>query len=184
MSTEPSPFELTIPVEPADIDELGHVNNVAYLRWVQDVAVAHWKAIASAVDQAKLRWVVLRHEIDYKHPVYLGDGIVAKTWGGIADRIRFERHTELLRASDRYLLAKARTLWCPIDAATGGHRRSSLVALIRSRTLRRCREIHGASPAAARQQLAASILWGRRQEPPQTQALPSQLCSTTERRPI
>lgn len=119
METETSPFELTIPVEAADIDELGHVNNVTYLRWVQEVAIAHWRAIAAAEDQAKLRWVVVRHEIDYKHPAYAGDGIVVKTWVGTASRIRFERHTELLRAGDRCLLAKARTLWCPIDAATG-----------------------------------------------------------------
>src|ERR1035438_10892694 len=51
MNTEPSPFEITIPVEPADIDELGHVNNVAYLRWVQDVTVAHWRAIAAVEDR-------------------------------------------------------------------------------------------------------------------------------------
>jgi acyl-CoA thioester hydrolase len=119
MNTEPPPFELAIPVEPADIDELGHVNNVAYLRWVQDVAVAHWRAVAAVEDQSKLRWVVVRHEIDYKHPAYLGDGIVARTWVGTASRIRFERHTELLRAGDRRLLATARTLWCPIDAVTG-----------------------------------------------------------------
>ena len=119
MNTEASPFELVIPVEPADIDEQGHVNNVAYLRWVQEVATAHWKALASVEDQAKLSWLVLRHEIDYKHPAYLGDRIVAQTWVGTASRIRFERHTELLRATDRCLLAKARTLWCPIDAATG-----------------------------------------------------------------
>jgi acyl-CoA thioester hydrolase len=98
MSTEPSPFELVIPVDSADIDELGHVNNVAYLRWVQDVAVAHWRAVAAVEDQSKLRWVAVRHEIDYKHPAYLGDGIVvARTWVGTASRIRFERHTELLR---------------------------------------------------------------------------------------
>jgi acyl-CoA thioester hydrolase len=119
MNTELSPFELALAVEPGDIDELGHVNNVAYLRWVQDVAVAHWRAVASVEDQARLRWVVIRHEIDYKRPAYLGDGIVAKTWVGTASRIRFERHTELLRASDRCLLAKARTLWCPIDVGTG-----------------------------------------------------------------
>ena len=53
MKTEPSPFELTIPVEPAEIEEIGHVNNVAYLRWVQEVAVAHWEPIAS-IHQAKL----------------------------------------------------------------------------------------------------------------------------------
>jgi acyl-CoA thioester hydrolase len=31
----------------------------------------------------------------------------------------FERHTEILRARDRRLLARTRTLWCPIDPATG-----------------------------------------------------------------
>ncbi len=119
MQTELAPFELTLPVDPSDIDELGHVNNVAYLRWVQDAAVAHWRATAPREAQARLRWVVVRHEIDYKLPALLGDVIVARTWVGTASRIRFERHTELVRASDSRLLAKARTLWCPIDAATG-----------------------------------------------------------------
>jgi acyl-CoA thioester hydrolase len=118
--TQPSgPFELAIAVAPADIDALGHVNNVTYLRWVQEVATAHWKAAASAQDQAKLLWIVLRHEIDYKQPAYPADGIIARTWVGEATRMRFERHTELLRAADRRLLATARTLWCPIDARTG-----------------------------------------------------------------
>jgi acyl-CoA thioester hydrolase len=119
MSNAAEPYELLIPVEPADIDELGHVNNVTYLRWVQEAAVAHWTASAPAADQAKLVWVVVRHEIDYQHPALLGDRIVARTWVGTATRIRFERHTELLRASDRRPLAKARTLWCPLDARTG-----------------------------------------------------------------
>ena len=113
-------FELPIRVEPADIDELGHVNNVTYLRWVQDAAVADWRARAPAADQAKLFWVVVRHEIDYRQPARLGDAIIARTWVGVAvSRPRFERHTEVLRAADRKLLAKARTLWCPMDAATG-----------------------------------------------------------------
>ena len=115
----PAAYELAIPIEPSDIDELGHVNNVTYLRWVQDVAVAHWRAVAPVADQAKLMWVVVRHEIDYKQAARLGDGIIARTWVGEASRVRFERHTELVRASDRTLLAKARTIWCPIDAQTG-----------------------------------------------------------------
>jgi acyl-CoA thioester hydrolase len=112
-------FELAIAVEPADIDEMGHVNNVTYLRWVQEVAVAHWRAAAPAADQAKLLWVVVRHEIDYMQAAFLGDGIIARTWVGTASRIKFERHTELLRARDRGVLAKARTVWCPIDTQTG-----------------------------------------------------------------
>lgn len=112
-------FEMAIAVEPSDIDGLGHVNNVVYLRWVQDIAIAHWKAVASAADQEKLLWVVLRHEIDYKVAARLGDAILARTWVGAATRIKFERHTELRRASDGCLLAKARTVWCPINAVTG-----------------------------------------------------------------
>jgi acyl-CoA thioester hydrolase len=110
---------MAIAVEPADIDELGHVNNVVYLRWVQDIATAHWKAAASAADQEKLLWIVVRHEIDYKQSARLGDAILARTWVGVATRIKFERHTELRRASDEVLLAKAKTVWCPIDAVTG-----------------------------------------------------------------
>jgi acyl-CoA thioester hydrolase len=112
-------FELPITVQPNDIDGMGHVNNVVYLRWVQHVAVAHWKAVAPAADQKKLLWVVVRHEIDYKQAAYLGDEIIARTWVGDARRIRFERHTEILRARDRVLLAKAVTFWCPIDTSTG-----------------------------------------------------------------
>lgn len=118
MSQTPEAFEITIPVQLADIDELGHVNNVAYLRWVQDAAAAHWKAAAPITDQEKLLWMVLRHEIEYKRAAVLGDDVVAKTWVGNASRMKFERHTELFRAADRRLLAKARTLWCPIDRKT------------------------------------------------------------------
>ncbi len=112
------PFELVIPVEEGDIDQLDHVNNVVYVRWVQDVAVAHWTALASPEDQRDMFWVVMRHEIDYKRSAMRGDTIIARTWVGKADRLAFERHTELLRASDGILLARARTLWCPMSSST------------------------------------------------------------------
>ena len=111
-------FEIPIEVTAAHIDELGHVNNVEYLRWVQDVAVAHWVAEAPAEDQAAFLWVVLRHEIDYKKPAHLGDALVARTWVGAASRLRYERHTEILRPSDSVTLAKAITFWCPVDRLT------------------------------------------------------------------
>jgi acyl-CoA thioester hydrolase len=111
-------FELALTIEPADIDLMGHVNNVTYLRWVQEAATAHWTAAASAEDQAKVLWIVLRHEIDYKRAALPGDGIIGRTWVGSATRLKFERFTEILRASDGVLLASAKTIWCPIDAQT------------------------------------------------------------------
>ena len=114
-----SAFEMTVPVLPSDIDEQNHVNNTAYLRWVQDVATAHWRALASAEAQAAIGWVVLRHEIDYKTPATLDDEVVLRTWVGKATRLTFERFTEIRRRSDRQLFSQARTLWCPIDVNTG-----------------------------------------------------------------
>jgi acyl-CoA thioester hydrolase len=106
-------------VQDTDIDQLGHVNNVVYLKWVQDAAVAHWRAAATREQQAALAWVVIRHEIDYASAARPGDDIVAETWVGVASRRTFERHTEIRRQMDGKLLARARTLWCPIEVATG-----------------------------------------------------------------
>jgi acyl-CoA thioester hydrolase len=114
-----APFEMIVPVLPGDIDEQNHVNNTVYLRWVQDVATAHWRAVASAHAQETTGWVVLRHEIEYKAPAALGDELVLRTWVGKATRLTFERFTEIRRNRDGRLLSEARTLWCPINAQTG-----------------------------------------------------------------
>ncbi|MGI8821061.1 MAG: acyl-CoA thioesterase [Chthoniobacterales bacterium] len=112
-------FELSIAVLPADIDEQKHVNNTVYLRWVQEIAIAHWRALATAEAQEQIRWVVLRHEIDYKLATLLGDEVVLRTWVGTATRLTFERHTEIRRRADGALFVKARTLWCPVHAENG-----------------------------------------------------------------
>lgn len=110
---------MIVSVLPADIDEQKHVNNTVYVRWIQDVAVAHWRALASAEAQTTIGWVVLRHEIDYKAPGGSGDEILLRTWVGKATRLTFERFTEIRRRHDQQLLAEARTVWCPINSETG-----------------------------------------------------------------
>ncbi len=112
-------FELPLVIAPDDIDDLGHVNNVVYLRWAQEVAIAHWRAAATPAQVQAIAWVAVRHEIDYKHPALPGDAIVASTWVGTADAVRFERFVEILRVTDRRLLAQTRTLWVPLSRATG-----------------------------------------------------------------
>src|ERR1700756_77732 len=112
-------FEMIVSVAPEDIDEQNHVNNTVYLRWVQEVATAHWRAIANGEAQEAIGWVVLRHEIDYKAPAALGDRIVLRTWVGKATRLTFERFTEIRRQNDLELLSQARTLWVPISVQTG-----------------------------------------------------------------
>ena len=108
------PFIHTLTVLSSDIDAMGHVNNVVYVRWVQEVAAAHWNHSASPSLQAKYAWVVLRHEIDYKNPAFLEDVITGHTWVGDYSGARFDRYVKLM--ADKKVLAEAKTTWCLLDA--------------------------------------------------------------------
>ena len=101
------------------------MNNVVYVRWVQEIATAHWEALSTPAQRAELAWVARRHEIDYLAPAVLGDEIRVRTRVGHASGLTFERHTEIVRARDGRALARSRTLWIPVDARTGRPRRIS-----------------------------------------------------------
>lgn len=113
-----SSFEYMITVAEDDLDELHHVNNVVYLRWVQDIATAHWNSIAPINARTSIAWVARRHEIDYLSAAVLGDELVISTRVGAAEGLTFERLTGIRRI-DGQVVVKARTLWVPIDRRTG-----------------------------------------------------------------
>lgn len=112
-------FEHPILVLDEDIDANGHANNVSYLRWVQETAIAHWEAVVPAAEAEGISWVVIRHEIDYKSPAFRAEHLVGVTWVGTITAATTERFCEIRRASDEAVLASARTVWCAIDAETG-----------------------------------------------------------------
>lgn len=124
--TAPGPaFELALTVGPDDLDAQAHVNNVVYVRWVQDAATAHWEALTSAATRAEVGWVLLRHEIDYRRAAVLGDAVVVRTAVGHLTGLTFERHTTVRLAAGGAVLAESRTLWCPVDPRTMRPRRVS-----------------------------------------------------------
>lgn len=106
-------FSQTFRVEKSDIDALGHVNNVAYVRWIQDVAVAHWFSVTDGEIREKFTWMLTRHEIDFKKQTFENDEVTIVTWVGEATRVSWERFTEIRRGAD--LLVKARSIWCLFD---------------------------------------------------------------------
>jgi acyl-CoA thioester hydrolase len=116
-------FTLPIVVAPSDIDTQDHVNNVVYLRWMQEAATAHWDAKASAELKARVNWVVTRHEVDYKAPAYVGERLVARTWVGEPSGATWERFIEIRRVADDRLLARGRSVYAALDPATGRPRR-------------------------------------------------------------
>lgn len=109
-------FSHSFHVVAEEIDAQGHVNNVAYVKWIQDVAVAHWFSATNETEREKYVWMVTRHEIDYKKQAFETEEITATTWVGEPTRISWERFTEIRRRED--LLVKARSVWCLIDPKT------------------------------------------------------------------
>jgi acyl-CoA thioester hydrolase len=92
------------------------VNNVVYVRWLQDAGTAHWNARFNEDERAKWSWVALRHEVDYRRPLLPGDDARARTWVGDADGPRFARF--VLIEGPNGLSAQGKTEWCLVDSAT------------------------------------------------------------------
>jgi acyl-CoA thioester hydrolase len=112
-------WEQRITAAPDDIDELGHVNNAVWVRWIQDVATAHWHAVANAADTAAYFWVVTRHEIDYLRALEMGQSVTARTWiEGPPKGARSVRCMEFV-GDDCKVHVRARTDWAMLDRATG-----------------------------------------------------------------
>ncbi|WP_294329489.1 acyl-CoA thioesterase [uncultured Sphingomonas sp.] len=112
-------FTLSITAGPDDIDILGHVNNAVWVAWIQDIAGAHWMALATPEEQETLIWVVTRHEIDYRGNVREGETVTAETWVPEAPRgARFNRHVRFL-GPDGKVRVEAVTTWALIDRASG-----------------------------------------------------------------
>lgn len=114
-----TPFRLAFTASDADIDELGHVNNAVWVRWVQDLASAHWSAVAPADQQAAYIWVVTRHEIDYRGNVAAGDIVTGETWVPEPPRgARFDRHFRFVDAKGTTKVGGV-TTWALLDRASG-----------------------------------------------------------------
>jgi acyl-CoA thioester hydrolase len=112
-------FELAFTARAEHIDELDHVNNAVWVQWIQDIAVAHWDAVAQAEHRDAYFWVVVRHEIDYLRAAHDGDRIVGRTWVGEAPKgARFDRLVEFT-GNDGRPCVRAQTFWAIIDRASG-----------------------------------------------------------------
>jgi acyl-CoA thioester hydrolase len=115
------PIQHTLPFTPtpADIDELGHVNNAVWVRWIQDMATAHWAAVARLEHIAVYIWVVTRHEIDYRGNIGLGESVTGRTWIESTPKgAQFDRRVEFTNAAGKAIV-RANTTWAMIDKASG-----------------------------------------------------------------
>ena len=75
------PFRKTFTASACHIDVMGHVNNAVWVQWVQDLATAHWDAVADPVHAAQFIWLVIRHEIDYRGNISEGGSVTGEVQG-------------------------------------------------------------------------------------------------------
>ena len=102
------------------IDENGHVNNVAYVQWMQDVAVEHYSSIGGVEAQGnESTWFVREHKIEFLLPAFAGEEVEIRTWVENIRRVRSLRKYEFIRKSDGKLLVRGETDWVYVDAKTG-----------------------------------------------------------------
>ncbi len=111
-------FEMQFTARNEHIDVMGHVNNAVWVQWVQDIATAHWDAVAPAEHRAQFVWLVVRHEIDYRGNIAEGESVTGETWiEGEAQGAKSLRRVDFRDGAGKVLVSAA-TSWAMLDRAT------------------------------------------------------------------
>jgi acyl-CoA thioester hydrolase len=111
--------EIRVPAEVVDRNR--HVNNVAYVQWMQDAAIQHSAATGCTrmTEAIGATWVARMHRIEYLSPAFADDAITVLTWVADFRRVRSLRRYKFIRAADQKVLAQGETDWVLVDVATG-----------------------------------------------------------------
>ena len=121
-------FEEKIVVKPEHLDALGHVNNVIYVKWMQDVALAHSTVLGLDLDTflaLKHAMVASEHQVKYRKACVLGDKLILRTWLGELNALSSLRHYAFYRENDQEIVFQAQTRWVCVEIATGRVKRLS-----------------------------------------------------------
>lgn len=121
-------FDLKIQVQPAHIDVLGHVNNVMYIQWMQDVAEAHIEALGLGLAQyleLKHAMVAVEHHVQYRKAAFEGEEVILRTWLNDINALYSFRQYAFYSPKDQSILFVGNTKWACIEIATGRPKRMS-----------------------------------------------------------
>jgi len=112
-------FSKTFTAAAEHIDVMGHVNNAVWVQWVQDLATAHWDAVADPAHAAEFVWLVIRHEIDYRGNISEGESVTGETWiPGDALGAKSARRVDFRDAGGK-IIVSANTTWAMLHRETG-----------------------------------------------------------------
>ncbi len=116
-------YHKIIQIDSGMIDGNGHVNNVVYVEWIQEIATAHastW-GVDDLMAEDGAAWFARKHTIEYLRPVFLGDEIDAHTWISTVERVKSQRRYQFLRNGE--VVAQGSTDWVYVDSSSGRPKR-------------------------------------------------------------
>jgi acyl-CoA thioester hydrolase len=113
-------YSKTITIPASVIDENGHVNNVAYVQWMQEIATEHYAVLGGPEAQRPFgTWLVREHRVEYLRPAFAGEEMEIRTWVENFRHVRSLRKYEFIRKQDAKILVKGETDWVFVDGKTG-----------------------------------------------------------------
>lgn len=121
-------FDRYITVDHSHLDVLGHVNNVVYMQWMQEVAIAHVDALGLGLKkyiELKHAMVAVEHHVQYRKAAFEGDQLVIRTWLDDINALYLSRQYMIYRPSDAAVIFVAQTKWACVEIATGRPKRMS-----------------------------------------------------------
>ena len=107
-------FDQVLKVQPEHIDRLGHVNNVVYVQWMQDVASAHIEQLGLGLNeylQLKHAMVAVEHHVQYRKAAFEGDELILRTWLSDLNALYSFRQYAFYRPQDQNILFTGSTQW-------------------------------------------------------------------------
>ena len=118
----PGVFAQTFSIPEHAIDELGHVSNLKYIAWMQDIAIQHSAAKGWPVERYLENgavWVVRSHFVTYIRPAFAGETITLQTWVAEMKQRSSSRRYLVWRTKDQQVLVEAETIWVYVDRQSG-----------------------------------------------------------------
>lgn len=117
--SRPMLVELPLRVKTYDIDFAGHVSNIVYIRWLEDLWLKLLDEYFPLEPQLEQGFgpVLVKTEIEYKRALRLGDKPVGRMWMAEVTRARWTVQAEI--TVDGNAAARATQVGCFVNMSTG-----------------------------------------------------------------
>ena len=108
----------SIVVERSSLDFNRHVNNLEYIRWMQEAAIkhsSHFGWTPRRYMESGFSWVVGSHYVKYLRPAFEEERLAVVTWVSELGSRVLTRQYWCVNKDSKKILVKAETLWVFVD---------------------------------------------------------------------